>query len=202
MSVQNVPAAGPTPVAVRPPEAPAKGHAAVYRLHSGSGELLYIGSTSNPPQRWSRHKGSKPWWSEVAFYTLEWHTDRATAFAEEYRAIRAEEPRYNVLGVFPFGEAQPISEAAQRVLDALDALEEIDDLQLRAVSFSQVAADLSRRGRLFREQRRQMVLDFRAQGVSYRKIAAQLGVSLRVVQDLELGYAGPGTNRPRRASTA
>ena len=38
----------------------------LYRLHSESGELLYVGITWNPFVRWNDHKKSKPWWAEVA----------------------------------------------------------------------------------------------------------------------------------------
>lgn len=187
-----------TPVATRPQVPPSEGSAAVYRLYGSAGDLLYIGSTSDPSTRWSKHKFDKPWWPDVAAYTLAWQPGRADAYADEYKAIRAESPRYNVLGVFPYGATQPVADAAQRVIDALDALEEIPDMALRAIAFSQVAADQVKRGRAFREQRRQMVLEYRAQGVSYRKIATLIGASLRVVQDLELGYSGPGSHRPKK----
>jgi hypothetical protein len=35
--------------------------------------------------------------------------------------------------------------------------------------------------------------------VSYRRIAAALGVGLATVQDIERGYTGSGKNRPRKS---
>lgn len=197
MSVQNEAPVELIPVSVRPASPPDESAAAVYRLYDRAGALLYIGSTNNPAVRWSKHKGSKQWWPEVAAYALTWWPSRAEAFAQEFQVIRAEQPMYNAQGVFPFGQAQPISPEAQAVIDALDVLEEIDDPRVRAVAYSQVAAEQVRRSGMFRELRRQMVAEYREQGVSYRKIAQQLGVSLSVVQDIERGYTGSGKNRPR-----
>jgi predicted GIY-YIG superfamily endonuclease len=197
LSVQNEALQALTPVATRPTDPPHPGAAAVYRFYDADGALLYIGSTSRPGARWYRHKTTKEWWANVAAYSLAWRPDRADAFAEEYRAIRAEAPVHNTMGVFPFGEPQPIGVEAQRVIDALDALEEIEDPRVRTVAFSHVSAEQARRAPAFREQRRQLIAEYRAQGASYRKIATVLGISLATVQDIERGYTGSGKNRPR-----
>lgn len=81
----------------------------------------------------------------------------------------------------------------------MDAVEAIADPEVRAKAISEVMADQAERGRRWRELRRQVVLDLRAQTppVSYRKIAAALGIGLATVQDIERGYTGSGRNRPR-----
>uniref|UniRef100_UPI003670CE16 hypothetical protein n=1 Tax=Paenibacillus chitinolyticus TaxID=79263 RepID=UPI003670CE16 len=58
------------------------------------------------------------------------------------------------------------------------------------------------RGKRWRELRREVVLEMRAQEppVSYRKIAAALGLGLATVQDIERGYTGSGKDRPRTNS--
>lgn len=198
MSVQNEAPQQLIPVATRPSEPPHEGAAAVYRFYNADGALLYIGSTSRPAVRWYQHKTTKEWWSSVASYSLTWWPDRAEAFAEEYRSIRGEAPLHNAMGVFPFGTPQPIGPEAQRVIDALDALEEIEDPRARTVAFSHVSAEQARRAPAFREQRRQLISEYRTQGVSYRKVATLLGVSLGTVQDIERGYTGSGKNRPRK----
>jgi hypothetical protein len=60
-------------------------------------------------------------------------------------------------------------------------------------------ADQAERGKRWREMRRQVVLEMRAQDppVSYRRIAKVLGLGLATVQDIERGYTGSGRNRPR-----
>ncbi|MVO84167.1 hypothetical protein GPA10_05120 [Streptomyces sp. p1417] len=95
-----------------------------------------------------------------------------------------------------------VTEEAQRVIEAMDEVEAIADPESRARAISEVLADQEARAKRWREQRRQVVLDMRAQEppVSYRKIAARLGVSLRTVQDIEAGYSGSGKNRPRKGA--
>lgn len=92
-----------------------------------------------------------------------------------------------------------MTEEAQRVIDAMDAVEAMTDPEERAKAIGEVMADQAKRGKRWRELRRQVVLDMRAQDppVSYRRIAAALGVGLATVQDIERGYTGSGKNRPR-----
>ncbi|WCN06041.1 HTH domain-containing protein [Streptomyces sp. M92] len=94
-----------------------------------------------------------------------------------------------------------MTEEAQRVIDAMDAVEAIADPEVRARAIGEVLADQEARAKRWRQQRREVVQEMRAQDppVSYRKIAARLGVSLRTVQDIEAGYSGSGKNRPRKA---
>lgn len=92
-----------------------------------------------------------------------------------------------------------MTEEAQRVIDAMNAVEAIADPEVRARAISEVLAHTSERGAEWRQMRRQVVLDLRAQTppVSYRKIAKMLGIGLATVQDIETGYTGSGKNRPR-----
>ena len=92
-----------------------------------------------------------------------------------------------------------MTEEAQRVIDAMNAVEAMTDPEQRAKAIGEVMADQAERGRRWREMRRQVVLDMRAQTppISYRRIAKALGVGLATVQDIERGYTGSGKNRPR-----
>lgn len=92
-----------------------------------------------------------------------------------------------------------MTEEAQRVIDAMNAVEAMTDPEQRARAIGEVLADQAERSKRWREDRRQVVLDLRAQvpPVSYRKIAAMLAVSLRTVQDIEAGYSGSGKHRPK-----
>lgn len=92
----------------------------------------------------------------------------------------------------------PIEEEAQRVLDALNAVEAMADPLARAKAISRLLKDQTDRNKRLKEYRRQVVLDLRGQNVSYRKIAAALGISSGTVQDIERGYSGSGRNRPRK----
>lgn len=93
-----------------------------------------------------------------------------------------------------------MTEEAQRVIDAMNAVEAMSDPEARARAIGEVLADQAARAQRWRQDRRDTVLALRAQtpAVSYRKIAALLGVSLRTVQDIEAGYSGSGKNRPRK----
>lgn len=92
-----------------------------------------------------------------------------------------------------------MTEEAQRVIDAMNAVEAMTDPLQRAKAIGEVMADQAERGKRWREMRRQVVLEMRTQQppVSYRKIAEALGVGLATVQDIERGYTGSGKNRPR-----
>jgi DNA-binding transcriptional regulator YiaG len=97
-----------------------------------------------------------------------------------------------------------VTEEAQRVIEAMDAVEALADPERRARAISEVLADQNKRAKKWRDARRQVVLDMRNETppVSYRKIAAALGVSLRTVQDIEAGYSGSGSARPRKQEDA
>lgn len=90
-----------------------------------------------------------------------------------------------------------IPEEVQRVIAALDGVVEMDDPVARARAIGSVLKELTERNRQFYELRRQVVLDLRAAKVSYRKIAAELGVSLGTVQDIERG-SGRWSARPKK----
>jgi predicted GIY-YIG superfamily endonuclease len=69
----------------------------LYRFFDADDVLLYVGITLNPAARWPRHKRDKPWWYEVRTITTELHPSREAVLQAEQAAIKAEEPRYNVI---------------------------------------------------------------------------------------------------------
>jgi predicted GIY-YIG superfamily endonuclease len=94
------------PVIAPPPPSPAARRAiksarrvvemhAVYRMYADDGELLYVGMTSNPGQRFGDH-ASRRWFPLVASITLEWHPNSRAARTSERQAIKTEGPRFNV----------------------------------------------------------------------------------------------------------
>ncbi|WP_405925442.1 hypothetical protein [Streptomyces sp. NBC_00035] len=85
------------------------------------------------------------------------------------------------------------------MIEAMDAVEAMTDPVERAKAIGEVMADQANRGKRWREMRRSLVLEMRGQTppVSYRKIAAALGIGLATVQDIETGYTGSGKDRPR-----
>lgn len=95
-----------------------------------------------------------------------------------------------------------IEEEARHVFDALDAVETMPDPLERARVIGRLLKDQAERNKRFMEYRRQVVLDLRAQKppVPYRRIAAELGVSLGTVQDIERGAAKWSTRNAKGAS--
>ncbi len=179
------------------------GRSAVYRIFGDERRLLYIGSSERPRQRWHEHRNRTAWWSEARAYSLTWLPTREAAYEAEALAIATEGPVFNqVWQSQQVPAARQVTEEAQRVINAMDEVEAIPDPEERARAISEVLADQAARAKKWRDDRRQFVLEQRAKkpkAVSYRKIAAMLGVSLRTVQDIEAGYSGSGKNRPKKS---
>lgn len=72
--------------------------ATLYRLYDASGNLLYIGVTSNTKLRWADHRATRWWWTQVAHKRFEEFECRVDALAAERIAIRTEKPLYNTQG--------------------------------------------------------------------------------------------------------
>lgn len=69
----------------------------LYRVFGADGVLLYVGCTMVPGQRFSQHQSQTEWWDEVKRIDVEQFVSRDLAQLAEGVAIRAEEPRYNVI---------------------------------------------------------------------------------------------------------
>lgn len=91
------------------------------------------------------------------------------------------------------------TEEAQRVTDALDQVEAIEDPIERAVAASEVLADYKERAPRLRELQRRAIESMRAQDppVSYRKIAGRLKLSLGAVQNIERGHGSAWGTKSR-----
>lgn len=68
----------------------------VYRYYDVDGELIYIGVTGDPYQRWLQHKRLRPWGHEIALVSLERYAYEDLALEHERIAIRSEGPKYNI----------------------------------------------------------------------------------------------------------
>lgn len=69
----------------------------LYRFYSATGQLLYVGITMSPPDRFKSHRDTKEWWAEVAGITVENYDSRGDLEKAERRAIQVERPLYNVV---------------------------------------------------------------------------------------------------------
>lgn len=72
------------------------GKQTLYRFWSHNHELLYIGISSNLPQRITEHRQNKKWWTDIATITVEHFPDRASVSAAEKIAIQNERPLWNI----------------------------------------------------------------------------------------------------------
>ncbi|MBT2492354.1 hypothetical protein J7E96_28360 [Streptomyces sp. ISL-96] len=95
-------------------------------------------------------------------------------------------------------EEEALEEEARRVIDALEALEQMEDPAAQARAISRVLRDQPARTKKLKQIRQDYVRQQRAAKVSYRKIAQALGVSAGTVQDIERGYSGSGRDRKRK----
>lgn len=92
-------------------------------------------------------------------------------------------------------------EEVRRVSDALDAVERIADLEQRVRAKSQVMAAQAERNKEWSQERDGVIRRLNEEeGLSYRQIAARLGIKLATVQAVFRGYKGSGTTRPRSGS--
>lgn len=73
----------------------------LYRFFDVYGQLLYVGITERGAMRWSEHRKSKPWWTQVALIQVQHFTTRGSAASAELQAIRDEGPMYNIAGAYP-----------------------------------------------------------------------------------------------------
>ncbi|MFF3190527.1 hypothetical protein [Streptomyces misionensis] len=86
---------------------------------------------------------------------------------------------------------QPDDEREVRiVLEAVDSLEALDDPAERARKAGRLLAELPDQQARLRQIRQAAVVAMRAQNISYRQIAAKLGLSLARVQQIEAGERG------------
>ena len=72
---------------------------ALYRMWDALGRLLYVGITGNPIERWRRHAQKAQWWSDVHEITYETFPKEHLALEAERRAIREEQPAFNIRSV-------------------------------------------------------------------------------------------------------
>jgi len=67
----------------------------VYLLADESGEVIYVGCTRNPEQRWRDHRTTKRWSSEVASKRMVGPYDYPTARRIERELQDLHRPRYD-----------------------------------------------------------------------------------------------------------
>jgi predicted GIY-YIG superfamily endonuclease len=70
----------------------------VYRCFDGDGRLVYVGCTTNVPNRLEQHRTSSWWSPTVVKVTSKVYPDGETGRAAERDAIRSEVPRWNKSG--------------------------------------------------------------------------------------------------------
>lgn len=69
----------------------------VYGAFNAAGEVIYVGMTCDPDERWRQHEGQQPWAHEIAYWdVLAEHPTRRAAKAHETRLIRQLRTRWNI----------------------------------------------------------------------------------------------------------
>ena len=67
----------------------------VYRLRAADATLLHVGSSDNPPARWSVLSANL-WWSDVRYREVAWYATEEEARTAEAEAVVTESPLHNV----------------------------------------------------------------------------------------------------------
>ncbi|WP_411092261.1 hypothetical protein [Streptomyces sp. 049-1] len=93
-----------------------------------------------------------------------------------------------------------LEEEVQRVLEALDRVEEMDDPVAQARAVAQLLKDQPGRNKRLKQLRDETVRSLRGEGLSLRKIAAEVQVSLGTVQDILRGHSGTWASRPKKGT--
>lgn len=70
---------------------------ALYRLFGGQNDLLYVGISTRPFQRFMEHQHGKQWWPHVETVTVERYATIDAARKAEEAAILHEHPKFNVM---------------------------------------------------------------------------------------------------------
>lgn len=87
------------------------------------------------------------------------------------------------------------------MVDAVNAVRAIEDPVRRARAISDLLKAQTASEPELRDDRRAIVLKMREEKVSFRKIAAELDVSVGTVQDIVRGHSGPWGSRPKKGSS-
>ncbi|MER6982340.1 hypothetical protein [Streptomyces carpinensis] len=97
---------------------------------------------------------------------------------------------------------EELEEEVRRVLDALDQVEAMEDPVARARAVAQLLKDQPNRNKRLKQLRDDAVRRLRDdEGMSLRKIAAEVQVSLGTVQDILRGHTGTWSSRPRKSGS-
>ena len=72
----------------------------LYRAFNKNNELLYVGISGSLMTRMNSHKRTKSWFKEMSCLTTEHYDTREEALTAESKAIKEENPKYNIQGKY------------------------------------------------------------------------------------------------------
>ncbi|WP_393075190.1 sigma factor-like helix-turn-helix DNA-binding protein [Streptomyces sp. LN704] len=163
--------------------------AAVYRLFAEDGTLLYIGSAYDPKVRAKKHR-EKPWWPQVVRQEHEWHPTREAAYVAETEAIEQARPPGNRISG-PGAVASPAPKPRARLeADPLFVLAELDvffaslETEPPAVRFRKLTEMMETMEAAYRSERKRLFQQMHADGMTYREIAKEMGISFGRVRQI------------------
>jgi predicted GIY-YIG superfamily endonuclease len=139
---------------------------ALYRLYDGEGVLLYVGITNMPNVRFAAHS-MKSWWKRVDRKDIVWFDNRQQAEQAETRAIRDEQPVFNV------AKSPWRSVAAAAELN--DLPDDLDEFDLRLVEVARARHQAKEELLAADEELRELVAEGRAQGLGPSHLARLTG---------------------------
>jgi len=165
--------------------------AAVYRLYDAAGTLLYIGSAYDPEQRSRAHR-NKPWWAQAVRREDEWYPSRGAAYLAETAALAYGLPPGNRIKG-PGEVATPTPKAKPTTLcpaTEVFVLEEIGAYfgglkdEPPVAHFHKLNALMEAVRKAIAAERKALVQQMHESGMTYRQIAAELGISFGRVRQI------------------
>lgn len=104
----------------------------LYRHYDESGDLLYVGISLGAVGRLQYHRKKSGWFEEIAKVTIEKFESAEAARAAEAEAIRAENPKHNILRpMTPEWPSDEVLDQALFIWDALPAKEALAMIERR-----------------------------------------------------------------------
>jgi predicted GIY-YIG superfamily endonuclease len=92
------------------PPRPEGAAVAVYRLYSARGNLIYVGCTSQPYERFQAHRRGAYWWHEVGDSAIHWFATADEGADEELWAIEHERPLVNEGRLIRYNPPPPVGQ--------------------------------------------------------------------------------------------
>jgi predicted GIY-YIG superfamily endonuclease len=104
----------------------------LYKHYDSTGDLLYVGVSTNPFSRTKTHLRNSHWSRKISVITFEKFENKKEALEAEFKAITNENPKYNIIGKVNYTKSVHIKTAYDKLIEFYGTKEDIAiDLDLK-----------------------------------------------------------------------